>query len=389
MSTLDALVAEARVSYVASDPLDLVVREKRLTKLFTPSLGEEYLAELGAVLGRISTLLGSMPDPAGETKRRRELRDIFERGARDVPVGVVLIVASDDYPIASWAVPLAQVYADGNEAVLLTSPGALLTTCGNVRTWSISGEVAGLPAVDAVIGPRAALPEDVHVLPGGLDEDDPLPHELKRIAAQLKYLRDRAYVFVSSELSDQLAPQLNHRPHAYLAGPPQEVGVYTFSTLDRALEVAREVPAHATVIYAERAAAARAVAEYAARGGTARTTHINGYPAELALGPYAADCGFRRTAAVTVNQRPRHWCVSLIRSMSPRATNYKDIALREYRRGCEGCADFECEAFWGSWGSATESEDEEEEVQSSKDPRYWDYDTFGAGSWGMGWAFAV
>lgn len=59
-------------------------------------MGEEYLAELGAVLGRISTLLGSMPDPAGETKRRRELRDIFERGARDVPVGVVLIVASDD-----------------------------------------------------------------------------------------------------------------------------------------------------------------------------------------------------------------------------------------------------------------------------------------------------
>lgn len=35
MSTLDALVAEARVSYVASDPLDLVVREKRLTKLFS------------------------------------------------------------------------------------------------------------------------------------------------------------------------------------------------------------------------------------------------------------------------------------------------------------------------------------------------------------------
>lgn len=35
MSTLDALVAEARVSYAVSDPLDLVVREKRLTKLFS------------------------------------------------------------------------------------------------------------------------------------------------------------------------------------------------------------------------------------------------------------------------------------------------------------------------------------------------------------------
>lgn len=34
MSTLDALVSEARVAYVASDPLDLVVREKRLTSLF-------------------------------------------------------------------------------------------------------------------------------------------------------------------------------------------------------------------------------------------------------------------------------------------------------------------------------------------------------------------
>ncbi|EKD04646.1 hypothetical protein A1Q2_01060 [Trichosporon asahii var. asahii CBS 8904] len=80
MSTLDALVAEARVSYVASDPLDLVKA--------APSLGEEHLAELGAVLGRISALLATMPDPAGETKRRRELRDIFECGARNVPVGV-------------------------------------------------------------------------------------------------------------------------------------------------------------------------------------------------------------------------------------------------------------------------------------------------------------
>lgn len=267
-----------------------------------------------------------------------------------------------------------------------------------MRTWSISGELAGLPAVDAVIGPRAALPEDVHVLPGGLDvrvletgpvpvivdssvlttprkEDAPLPHEIKRVAAQLTYLRDRAFVFVSSELSDLLAPLLKHRAHAYLEGPPQEPGVYTFSTLDRALEVAREVPAHATVIYAERAAAARAVAEHAARGGTARTTHINGYPADLALGPYAADCGFRRTAQVTVNQRPRHWCVSLVRSMSPRTTNYKDIALREYPASCSGCADFECPAYWGSDSDfESESEDEEEEegeegLGSRKDPR--------------------
>lgn len=35
MSTLDALVSEARAAYVASDPLDLVVREKRLTSLFS------------------------------------------------------------------------------------------------------------------------------------------------------------------------------------------------------------------------------------------------------------------------------------------------------------------------------------------------------------------
>lgn len=35
MSTLDALVEEARAAYKASDPLDLVVREKRLASLFS------------------------------------------------------------------------------------------------------------------------------------------------------------------------------------------------------------------------------------------------------------------------------------------------------------------------------------------------------------------
>lgn len=48
------------------------------------------------VLNRIAALLSEMPNAAGETKRRRELRDIFERGEREVPVGVVLIVASDE-----------------------------------------------------------------------------------------------------------------------------------------------------------------------------------------------------------------------------------------------------------------------------------------------------
>lgn len=263
-----------------------------------------------------------------------------------------------------------------------------------MRTWAVEGDIAGLPAVDAVVGPRSALPHDVHLLPGGLDvraletgpvpvivdssvtttkrnEEDVLPHELKRIAAQLKYLRDRAFVFVASELSDLLAPELQERPHQYLTAPPKEAGVYAFSSLDRALEVAREVPAHATVIYAERAAAARAVAEYAARGGTARTTHINGYPADLALGPYAADCGFRRTAQVTVNQRPRHWRVSLIRSLTPRSTNYVDIALREYSVHCEGCADFECLAYWGSDSESDEEVDwgEQDGIEGKKDPR--------------------
>lgn len=230
-----------------------------------------------------------------------------------------------------------------------------------MRTWATDRDLEGLPAVDAVVGPRPALPADVHVLPGGLDvraletgpvpvivdssvlhgprrEDAPAPHEIKRIAAQLKYLRERAYVFLSSELSDLLATQLGHRPHHYLGAAPSEAGVYTFTQLDRALEVAREVPAHATVIYAERAVAARAVAEYAARGGTARTTHINGYPASLALGPYAADCGFRHTAQVTVNQRPRHWCVSLIKSLSPRSANYADVLLRESESPASGSA---------------------------------------------------
>lgn len=257
----------------------------------------------------------------------------------------------------------------------------MLASCGNVRTWVADEPLEEFPAVDAVVGPRNRLPTTVTMLPGGLGiralETGPVPvivdssvlkeplqagkvpHEIKRIAAQIRHLRDRAYVFVSSELSDLVAPKLGHRPHHYLDKAPQETGVYTFSQLDRALEVAREVPAHATVIYADRAVVARAVAEYAARGGTTRTTHINGYPATLAIGPYYAYCGFRRKAQVTVNQRPRHWCVSLIQSLPMRSTNYVDIAMRE----CPQCG-LACTLC--SEGEESESGPE---IEGEKDPR--------------------
>lgn len=52
----------------------------------------------------MSEILSAMPNATVETKRRRELRDVFECGERQVPIGVVLVVASDDCESASGAV---------------------------------------------------------------------------------------------------------------------------------------------------------------------------------------------------------------------------------------------------------------------------------------------
>lgn len=346
-----------------------ILREQQLTpdslQKAAPKVDQEHLPELGAVLCRLSEIISAQPSkPAAEAKKRRLLKDVFETGERVLPVGVVLILADDSCelathssaqltsdPIASWAIPLAYCLRDGNVAVLVTTARTQLASAAGVRVFNGAGGLEALPAVDAVVGPRDLIPSQIPLGEGGVRvaalETGPVPvlidasvvktpskdagkvpHEIERIAAQVRYLHGRAYVLVAAPLADLVAEQVALEPVTQLSGPPDAPGVYAFGTLDEAVDVACQLPAPATVIYAERGVAAAAAAR------CTRTVHINGYPATLVLGPYSAILSFVNHVEVTLNQMPRHWCATLIKQLKPRTTSYTDVSMRESESEC-------------------------------------------------------
>lgn len=83
--------------------------------------------ELAEVLRYISSaLLRLSTDLPGEFTKEQNLKDVRGSGGRKRGAGVVVIVGDVAHPLASWAVPLTEAVLDGNPAVIVAAPGAII-----------------------------------------------------------------------------------------------------------------------------------------------------------------------------------------------------------------------------------------------------------------------
>ncbi|WWC64320.1 uncharacterized protein I303_106930 [Kwoniella dejecticola CBS 10117] len=116
----------------------------------------QLLLELEMTLRSISDALVSLPnDLPGKHTSDNFLKDVDTRGNRRTGLGVIMVLADEAHPFASWAIPLSQAIAEGNPCFIVTQTGRTMfaeTCLQNLDRTAFQSQQIGKQQVEKILG---------------------------------------------------------------------------------------------------------------------------------------------------------------------------------------------------------------------------------------------